>query len=121
MAETADRKHTDLIVTNNPSLTTYTKEAPTLNKLTIPDAPEFKDFEKEFSLYVKFIPDEEIRENIQKKKDIIKNYKEIYDKDEEDARDSEGEKAYEEYKNAINKVKESLPQKIQEIAKQRVL
>ena len=121
MEETADRKHTDLIVTNNPSLTTYTKESPTLNKLTIPQAPEFKDFEKEFSLYVKFIPDEEIRENIQKNKDIIKNYKEIHDKDEEDARDVEGEKAYEEYKSAINKVKERLPKKTQEIAKQRVL
>ena len=121
MAETTDRKHTDLIVTNNPSLTTYTKDSPTLNKLTIPKAPEFKDFEKEFGLYVKFIPNENIRENIQKNKDIIRSYKEIYDKDAENTRDSEGEKAYEEYKNAINKVKEKIPQKTQEIAKQRVL
>ena len=121
MAETTDRKHTDLIVGNNLSLTAYTKESPTLNKLTIPQAPEFKDFEKEFGLYVKFIPNEEIRENIQKNKDIIKNYKEIHDKDEEDARDSEGEKACDEYTKAINNIKEKLPDKTKAIAKQRVL
>lgn len=121
MAETTNRRHTDLIVTNNPSLNAYTKESPRLNTLTIPKAPEFKDFEKEFSLYVKLIPDEDTRKNIEKNKDIIKDFKTIYDIDPEDARDSEGQKAYEEYKDAINKVKETLPQKTQEIAKQRVL
>jgi hypothetical protein len=121
MAETTDRRHTDLIVNNNPSLTSYTQQSATLNKLTIPKIPEFKEFEKEFKVYVKLIPDEKIRKNIEKNKNLIKEYKEIYDKDAEDARDIEGQKAYEEYTNAIDDVKEKLPDKTQAIAKQRVL
>ena len=120
MAETTDRKHTDIIVANNPSLTTYTKDSPTLNKLTIPEI-KCKDFEDEFSHYVKFIPDEDIRKNIEKNKDIIKAFKEIHDIDPEDARNSEGQKAYDEYTKAINNVKEKLPDKTKAIAKQRVL
>ncbi len=121
MTETTDRRHTDLIVNNNPSLTSYTQQSATLNKLTIPKIPEFKEFEKEFKVYVKLIPDEKIRKNIEKNKNLIKEYKEIYDKDAEDARDIEGQKAYEEYTNAIDDVKEKLPDKTQAIAKQRVL
>jgi hypothetical protein len=121
MAETTDREHTDRIINNNPSLTAYTQQSLTLNKLTIPKTPEFNDFDKEFKLYVKLITDEKIRKNIEKNKNLIKEYKEIYDKDEEDARDIEGQKAYEEYTHAIIEVKEKLPDRTQAIAKQRVL
>lgn len=114
-------EHTDVIVENNESLHKYTQNSNQFDKIGKPILPETKNFDEEFATYVKLIPDESVRTEIESNKDIIKSYKEIYDKDEEDAKGMKGAEAYETYTKAIDDVKEHLPERTQTIIKQRVL
>ena len=116
-SETSNPKNTDDITSKNKSLST------TADNLDIssPTLPETKDFDTEFSTYVKFISDEKIKANIEKNKILIKTYKDIYDKDQEDARDEKWEIAYREYIQAITTTKETLSQRTQQAIKQRVM
>ena len=121
MKKTTNPEHTDLIVENNPNLKNFTKTSPTFDNISKPPLPETKDFDKEFELYVKFIPNKDTRKHIEDNKDTIKEFKKIYSKDQEDARDLKGMAANEEYDKAIAEVKEHLPTRTQEIIKQRVM
>lgn len=121
LANTSNPNHTDLIVENNKSLRDFTETSDKFGKISAPTLPEIKNFDTEFARYVKFIPDETIRKNIEKNKDIIKEFKSIYDKDQEDARNEKWEKAYKEYMSAIAQVKENLPKRTETIIRQRAL
>ena len=114
-------EHTDRIIQENKHLYNFTKNSDKFDNISLPTLPEFKNFDDEFVFYTKFIPDDKIRENIQQNKTLIKDFKEIYDKDQEDARDEKGQKVYQEYINALYEIKKTLPNRIQEITKQRVL
>jgi|GEM_PF-6348100 len=114
-------EHTDVIVENNESLHKYTQSSDQFDKISKPILPESENFDEEFATYVKFIPDKRLRNEIESNKDIIKSYKEIHDKDEEDAKGMKGAEAYETYTSAINDVKEHLPERTQTIIKQRVV
>lgn len=84
--EASKPENMDQIIENNKSLKKFTETSDKFDSISAPTLPETKDFDTEFASYVKFIPDETIRKNIEKNKDIIKEFKSIYDKDQEDAR-----------------------------------
>jgi hypothetical protein len=114
-------ENTDRIIENNKGLRDFTQTSDKFNNISLPILPENKNFDEEFSMYVKLIPDEKIRKNIEENKTIIKEFKELYDKDQEDARNEKGQQAYAEYIDAIDTIKEDLPKKTQKIIKNRVL
>ncbi len=109
---------TDLIVENNEEIKNYTQTSDRLDKISVPTLPESKDFDTDFDLYVKFIPDEKTREHIKDNKELIKKAKDELVKD---PNNEEAKKTYEEYTKAISDVKENLPSKTQTIIKQRVM
>ncbi len=114
-------EHTDVIVENNESLNKYTQTSDKFDKISKPILPESKDFDEEFATYVKLIPDERLRNEIENNKDIIKSYKEIHDKDDEIAKSMKGAEMYDTYIHAVDDVKEHLPERTQQIIKQRVM
>lgn len=109
---------TDLIVENNEEIKNYTQTSDKLDKISAPTLPESKDFDTDFDLYVKFIPDEKTREHIKDNKELIKKAKDDLVKD---PNNNEAKKTYEEYSKVISDVKENLPSKTQAIIKQRVM
>jgi len=110
---------------SNKAIQNYAQNSKNLDKITKPTLPEIKDFDKEYDTYVKYIPDEQLKENIIKNKDLIKSYKDKLDaSDEESARtleDEPGKTEYDEYADAIVSVQEQLQTRTQEITKQRVM
>lgn len=75
-------------------------------------------------MYIKFIDDEKERDEFIKRRNDIKHYKDIYDKAPDEAiKMQEGalNEIEDRYDIAIQKIKEELPTKTKEFAKQRVL
>ena len=119
--ELKDPNYTDLIVENNESVKNFAEKSDRLDKIKAPTLPEAKDFESEFAMYVKFIPDEKIRKNIENNKDLISRpFKKEYEKNQEDTREIKGKEAYDEYTQAIDEIKENLPKRTEMIIRKKV-
>jgi hypothetical protein len=117
MTETINNKeNVDKIIEERDDLN---NKANNIN-LSIPDLPETENIDKEFSTYVKFITNEDIKNNIQKNEDIIKAYAQS-DEGGREEQNEEGKKAYQEYTAAIQDIKENFQERMQKITKQRVL
>lgn len=119
--EASRPEHTDDIIEENKNLKNFTETSNNFDRISPHRLSQNQSFETEYAMYVKFIPDETIRNNITRNKDDIKEYKEIYEKDQEDAKGMKWEKIYQEYIDVIEQVKNTLPIKIQNIIKQRTL
>jgi hypothetical protein len=68
------------------NLKKFTETSNNFDRISRPRLPQNQNFETEYAMYVKLIPDPKIKNNIMRNKDDIKTYKEIYDKDQEDAK-----------------------------------
>ena len=122
MWEVTDPDNTE----NIKAIKDFTDNSDKFNKIKAPTLPEIQDFDTEFTTYVKFIPDEKIRTSIEDNKDLIKTFEKTLneEKTEDDVRTGEDEKwraAYDEYTQAIEDIKENLPERTQTIIKQRVM
>lgn len=119
--EASEPKNTDRIIEDNKYLKEFTETSPRLDTIKKPILPQYQEFDQEFELYVKFIPNEKLRKNIESNKKIIKEYQEIYQRDPEDARNEKAKNTYDEYTKAKNEVKKNLQETTQQIVKQRTL
>lgn len=120
MKRNMDAGHTNIIVESNENLKNYADTSDKFNKISAPTLPETKDFDKEFEMYVKFIPDEKTRKNIEDNKDLIKKFKPETE-NKEKPQDEKWKAAYDQYTKALADVKENLPKRTEAIIKQRVL
>jgi hypothetical protein len=73
MREAADPDTTDKLIQENTELNEFTNTSERFESIATPSLPESKGFEQEFTNYVKFIPDEGIRKNIEKNGLMDKN------------------------------------------------